>query len=191
MEKCFSRSGNFNTHMSRIGKKPIELGDKTTAEMSGQVFTVKGPQGSVSKTFKPEIDIKIEGKTITLVPKRESLANNALWGTYASHIANMIEGVNTPFSQKLIIEGIGYKGDVKGDKIVFGLGFSHLINVPIPAGITVKTDKNTLTVSGVDKEKVTQFAAYIRSLKKPEPYKGKGVMYEGERVRRKQGKKTV
>ncbi len=177
--------------MSRIGKKPIDLGDKTTAEMSGNVFTVKGPNGSISKTFKDDIAIKIEGKTITLEPKHKTLETIALWGTYGSHISNMIEGVNTPFSQKLVIEGIGYKADIKGDKIVFGLGFSHQITVPIPQGLTLKTDKNTITITGVDKEKVSQFAAYVRSLKKPEPYKGKGIMYEGERIRRKQGKKTV
>lgn len=189
--KCSSSSGNFYTYMSRVGKKPIELNEKTTAAMSGNVFTVTGPNGAISKTFKNDISIKIEGKTITLEPKQKTLETVALWGTYASHISNMVEGVNNPFSQKLVIEGIGYKADIKGDKIVFGLGFSHLITVAIPVGITVKTEKNTLTVSGVDKEKVTQFAAYIRSLKKPEPYKGKGVMYEGEKIRRKQGKKTV
>ncbi len=177
--------------MSRVGKKPITLNEKTTAEMNGHVITVKGPNGSVSKTFSDDITIKIDGKTITLEPKRKTLETVALWGTYASHISNMVEGVNTPFSQKLLIEGIGYKADVKGDKIVMGLGFSHLVTIAIPAGVTVKTDKNAIIISGVDKEKVTQFAAYLRAQKKPEPYKGKGIMYEGERIRRKQGKKTV
>lgn len=177
--------------MSRVGKKPIELNDKTTAEMNGQVVTVKGPNGSVSKTFKPDIKIKIEGKTITLEPTRNTLETTALWGTYASHIANMVEGVNNPYSQKLTIHGVGYKADVKGDKVVMAVGFSHPVNVTIPAGVTVKIDKDGISVSGVDKEKVTQFAAYLRSQKKPEPYKGKGVMYEGEKIRRKQGKKTV
>lgn len=177
--------------MSRVGKKPIDLGDKTTAEMVGNVFTVKGPNGSISKIFRDDITIKIDGKTITLEPKHKTLETLALWGTYGSHISNMVEGVNTPFSQKLIIEGIGYKADIKGDTIVFGLGFSHQITVKIPEGLTLKTEKNTVTITGIDKEKVSQFAAYIRSLKKPEPYKGKGIMYEGERIRRKQGKKTV
>lgn len=143
------------------------------------------------KKFRSDIAIKIDGKTITLEPKQKTLETLALWGTYGSHISNMIEGVNTPFTQKLIIEGIGYKADIKGDKIVFNLGFSHQISVQIPEGLTLKTDKNAVIITGVDKEKVSQFAAYIRSLKKPEPYKGKGIMYEGERIRRKQGKKTV
>lgn len=177
--------------MSRIGKKPIDLGNKTTAEMSGSVFSVKGPNGTISKTFKPDIKISIEGKTITLEPVKKTLETTALWGTYASHISNMIEGVNKPFSQKLVIEGIGYKAEVKGDKMVMALGFSHPVNVPIPAGLKVTTDKNVITISGIDKEAVSQFAAYTRSLKKPEPYKGKGIMYEGEKIRRKQGKKTV
>jgi len=177
--------------MSRVGKKPIELGENTTAEMKGNVFTVTGPLGTLSKTFKPEILIKIEGKTITLEPTRKSLDVVALWGTYASHISNMAEGVVKAYGARLVVEGIGYRAEVKGDKIVMGLGFSHPVNVPIPQGISVKVEKNIIVISGIDKEQVSQFAAYVRSLKKPEPYKGKGIMYEGEKIRRKQGKKTV
>ncbi len=177
--------------MSRVGKKPIELGENTTAEMKGNVFSVTGPLGSLSKTFKPDISIKIEGKTITLEPKRKSLDTVALWGTYASHISNMVEGVVKAYGARLVVEGIGYRAEVKGDKIVMGLGFSHPVNVPIPKGVTVKVEKNIIVISGIDKEQVSQFAAYVRSLKKPEPYKGKGIMYEGEKIRRKQGKKTV
>ena len=103
----------------------------------------------------------------------------------------MIEGVNTPLHKKLIIEGIGYKADIKGDKIVFNLGFSHQISIQIPEGLTLKTDKNAVIVTGVDKEKVSQFAAYIRSLKNLNHIRVRGIMYESERIRRKQGKKTV
>ncbi len=177
--------------MSRIGKKPIELGEKTTAELKGNVLTVTGPQGTLSRTFKSDIKIAINDKVVTLEPVRSSLANNALWGTYASHIANMVEGVNKPFGERLVIEGIGYKAEVKGDKLVMGLGFSHLVNVEIPKGIKVVMEKNIIVISGINKEEVGQFTAYLRSLKKPEPYKGKGIMYEGEKIRRKQGKKTV
>jgi large subunit ribosomal protein L6 len=177
--------------MSRIGKKPIELGEKTTAEMKGDVFSVTGPLGTLSRSFKPEVKIKVEGKTIVLEPERNTLELNALWGTYASHIKNMIKGVNAPFVERLVIEGIGYKADVKGDKIVMGLGFSHPVTVEIPKGVKVVMEKNVMVISGSDKEETTRFAAYIRSLKKPEPYKGKGIMYEGEKIRRKQGKKTV
>ncbi len=181
--------------MSRIGKKPIVLMDKTTAEIKkgilGDVLTITGPQGSISKTFKPEITITIADKTISLEPVRKSLDTVALWGTYASHVANMAQGVNTPFKQVLVVEGIGYKAEVKGDKLVMALGFSHPVNVAIPAGLKVTSEKNIITVSGVDKEQVGQFTANIRALKKPEPYKGKGIMYQGEIIRRKQGKKTV
>lgn len=181
--------------MSRIGKKPIVLMDKTTAEIKtaplGNVVTITGPQGTISKTFKPEISISIADKTITLEPKRKSLDLIALWGTYASHIANMAEGVNTPFKQTLVVEGIGYKAEVKGDKLVMALGFSHPVNVAIPTGLKVTSEKNVIVVTGIDKEQVGQFTANIRALKKPEPYKGKGIMYQGEIIRRKQGKKTV
>jgi large subunit ribosomal protein L6 len=177
--------------MSRIGKKPIELNEKTSAEFSGNVLKITGPLGTLSRTFRPDITIAVEGKTVTLAMEKDTLENVALWGTYASHIKNMIQGVNTPYVQKLIIEGIGYRGEVKGDKVVFGLGFSHPVNVPIPQGIKVIIEKNVITISGIDKEQVGQFSAYVRSLKKPEPYKGKGIMYEGEVIRRKQGKKTV
>lgn len=177
--------------MSRVGKKPIELGDKAKAEINSGVVTITGPHGSISRTFKPVIKITLEENTIKLAPEVENLDTLALWGTYASHISNMVEGVVKPFAEKLIIEGIGFKADVKGDKLVLGLGFSHPVNVSIPSDIKVVVEKNIITVSGVDKEKVGQFAAYVRSLKKPEPYKGKGIMYEGEKIRRKQGKKTV
>lgn len=177
--------------MSRIGKKPIELGEKTTADIKGGVVTITGPQGSISKTFKPDINIVVEGNTLKLEPVAKTLETVALWGTYASHLANMIAGVNKLYVERLVIEGIGYKADVKGDKFVLNLGFSHPVEVMIPAGIKVVMEKSTIVISGIDKEKVGQFAAYIRSLKKPEPYKGKGIMYEGEKIRRKQGKKTV
>lgn len=177
--------------MSRVGKKPIELGDKVTAEIKSGSVMVTGPHGSISRVFKPEIKITVEDGKIKLEPEVENLDTLALWGTYASHIANMVEGVAKPFVEKLVIEGIGYKADVKGDKLVLALGFSHPVNVPISNDLKVVVEKNVITVSGVDKEKVGQFAAYVRSLKKPEPYKGKGIMYEGEKIRRKQGKKTA
>ena len=177
--------------MSRIGKKPIKLEDKTTAELKAGILTVTGPHGSISKTFKPDITITIADKIITLEPKKKTLETVALWGTYASHISNMIEGVNRPYKKTLVVEGIGYKAELKGDKLVFGLGFSHPVTVPIPVGLKITSEKNVIGITGVDKEQVGQFAAHIRSLKKPEPYKGKGIMYQGEIIRRKQGKKTV
>lgn len=177
--------------MSRIAKKPIIIPEKTDVSYAHGVLTVKGPLGEIKKTFRSEIEVKIENNEVTLTPVRQSLDLLALWGTYASHLRNMLAGVNTAFVKKLIVEGIGYKSDVKGSDLHLALGFSHPIVVPIPAGLKVTAEKNVITVSGVDCEMVGQFAAKVRSLKKPEPYKGKGVRYDTEVIRRKQGKKSV
>ncbi len=177
--------------MSRIGKKVIVIAPKTEVTYVDGVLTVKGPLGTLTKKMKPEIEITIGATEVTLVPKRETIASRALWGTYASHIMNMIAGVTTPFVKKLILEGIGYKSEVKGDKLVLALGFSHPVHVAIPTTLKVTAEKNVIAVSGMDKELVGEFVANVRSLKKPEPYKGKGMRYEGEVIKRKQGKKTA
>jgi large subunit ribosomal protein L6 len=177
--------------MSRIGKKAIAIPAKTEVTMSGDVLTVKGPLATLSKTFKNDIAITIEGNEVKLEPKVVTLETKALWGTYASHIKNMIAGVNTAFVKKLVLEGIGFKSDVKGTNLVLALGFSHPVNVPIPADLKVTAEKNLITVSGSNKESVGEFTASVRALKKPEPYKGKGMRYEGEVIKRKQGKKTA
>ncbi|MBU6430959.1 MAG: 50S ribosomal protein L6 [Patescibacteria group bacterium] len=177
--------------MSRIGKKIIEIAPKTEVAFSDGILSVKGPLGELSRIFKPEIKIEIAGGKITLNPKRNSLDVLALWGTYASHIINMIAGVHKPFEKKLIVEGIGYKSDVKGEELVMSLGFSHPVKIKIPKGLKVTAEKNVIAVSGIDNEKVGQFVAKIRDMKKPEPYKGKGIRYEDEVVRRKEGKKSV
>lgn len=177
--------------MSRIGKKGITVGEKTEVTFASGVLSVKGPKGELSRTFRPDILITLEGKNISLSPKRETNQNKALWGTYASHINNMLKGVNEGFEKKLLLEGVGYKSEVKGEKLVLALGFSHQVEVVIPTGLTVKAEKNTLTINGIDKELVGSFAASVRDLKKPEPYKGKGFRYHDEVLRRKQGKKSV
>ncbi|MEI6843058.1 MAG: 50S ribosomal protein L6 [bacterium] len=177
--------------MSRIGKKVIAIPEKTEVTFVGGVLTVKGPIGTLSRNLKSDIGININGKEITLTPKTTSIADRALWGTYASHIMNMIAGVVTPFTKKLVIEGIGYKSEVKGESLVLALGFSHPVNVAIPKTLKVTAEKNVITVSGMDKEVVGEFAAKVRALKKPEPYKGKGIRGEFEVVKRKQGKKSA
>ncbi|KND48617.1 MAG: ribosomal protein L6 [Parcubacteria bacterium C7867-005] len=177
--------------MSRIGKQIITLPEKTEISFSGSTVSVKGPLGDLSKIFNPIIEVKVEGKEVTLKPKRETLESRALWGSYASHLKNMVSGVNKPFEKKLILEGIGYKSEVKGDTIVLALGFSHPVNVSVPKGLKVTAEKNIITVSGIDKEAVGEFTAKLRALKKPEPYKGKGMRYEGEVIKRKQGKKSA
>ena len=128
---------------------------------------------------------------ITLNVKRNDKFSKSLWGTYASHIKNMIIGVQTPYQKKLILEGVGFKSEVKGKELNFSLGFSHPVIVSIPEGITATAEKNNITITGIDKELVGSFTAAVRALKKPEPYKGKGMRYENEVIRRKQGKKTV
>lgn len=177
--------------MSRIGKKIIGIAPKTEVNFSDNVLSVKGPLGELSRFFNPDVIIKVSDGKITLNPKRNSLDILALWGTYASHINNMISGVHKLFEKKLIVEGIGYKSDVKGDELVMSLGFSHPVKVKIDKGLKVTADKNIITVTGIDKELVGQYVAKIRDLKKPEPYKGKGIRYEGEVIRRKEGKKSV
>ena len=177
--------------MSRIGKKVIAIPTGTEVTYSSGIVSVKGPVGTLTKKFKDDIIITIGSSQVTLVPKRESLENRALWGTYASHIMNMITGVTTPYVKKLIIEGIGYKSEVKGSNLVLALGFSHPVSVPIPETLKVTAEKNIITATGIDKEVVGEFVAKVRSLKKPEPYKGKGIRYEGEVVKRKVGKKTA
>jgi large subunit ribosomal protein L6 len=177
--------------MSRIGKRPITIPEKTDVNVSDSIIIVKGSLGTLSRPIHPSIDVRIADGEIIVNPKKKTLESRALWGTYASHISNMVSGVNTPFEKKLILEGIGFKSEVKGEKIVFALGFSHPVEVVIPTGLKVTAEKNLITVSGMDKELVGSFAARLRSLKKPEPYKGKGMRYEKEVIRRKQGKKSV
>lgn len=177
--------------MSRIGKQIITIPANTTVTNNDGIFTVKGPKGELKKEFKNLITININGSEITLVPTEDTPFTRALWGTYASHLKNMIAGVNTGYQKKLIIEGVGFKSEASAEKLTLSLGFSHQVFVPIPKEISVKAEKNVLTIDGIDKELVGQFANTVRSLKKPEPYKGKGIHYEGEVIRRKQGKKSA
>ena len=177
--------------MSRIGKKIITIPEKTEVTISESKVTVKGPQGELVREFPATITIKKDGNTITTEPKKSSADLSPIWGTVSAHIMNMIEGVNTPFVKKLVVEGIGYKADLKGEDLTLALGFSHPIKVKVPKTLKVTNEKGVLTITGIDKEAVGSFAAKIREYKKPEPYKGKGVHYEDEVVRRKQGKKTT
>ena len=177
--------------MSRIGKQEILIPAGVKIVQNDNTLTVTGPKGNLSKIFRDDISIVLTDKNITLNIKRNDKFSKSLWGTYASHIKNMIKGVETPYQKKLILEGVGFKSEVKGKELVFALGFSHPVIVKIPEGITATAEKNVITISGIDKELVGSFTAAVRALKKPEPYKGKGMRYEGEVIRRKQGKKTV
>ena len=177
--------------MSRIGKQTLIIPEKTEVTKGDGFVVVKGPLGELRKKFKDNVEIKIEGNEITFIPKDESKATISLWGTYASHIKNMIGGVNKEYEKKLVVEGVGFRVDVKGNEIEMALGFSHPVKIEIPENLNVSVEKNTISISGIDKEAVGEFAARVRSLKKPEPYKGKGIRYVDEVIRRKQGKKAV
>lgn len=178
--------------MSRIGKKPIEIPEKTEVTLVDNVITVKGPLGELTRKVRTDsVDVVIEDNQVLVSPKNNSLENKAMWGTFGSHIKNMIQGVNKEYEVRLIVEGVGFKVDLQGTTLVMNLGFSHQVKLEVPAGVTCKIEKNDIILSGIDKEVVTQFAAIIRSKKKPEPYKGKGIRYSDEVVRRKEGKKSV
>ncbi len=177
--------------MSRIGKKPITIPQGVEVTVNGSTLSVKGPLGTVTKNFKPLIAFKVSEGVLEVSPNKKDITTSALWGTYSAHATNMISGVTKLFQKKLIVEGIGFKAEVKGEELVLNLGFSHQVKVKIPKGLKVVAEKGTITISGIEVETVGQFAAQIRDLKKPEPYKGKGIRYDNEVIRRKQGKKTA
>ena len=177
--------------MSRIGKKIIQIPAGTEVTFADTVLTVKGKLGTLTRVFGTEVSIILADNHISFEPKRNSGDVKALWGTYSSHVENLITGVNEGYSKKLILEGVGYKSEVQGTNIKLALGFSHPVIISIPAGLTVTAEKNIVTITGIDKELVGSFTAEVRALKKPEPYKGKGFRYSDEVVRRKEGKKSV
>ncbi len=177
--------------MSRIAKKGIVIPGGTTVVVDGNSVAVKGPQGEISRNISHLVNVDIADSNISFSTKNNTLDAKSAIGTTAAHLKNMIKGVNEKFVKKLILEGIGYKMEVQGENIKFALGFSHPVIVSIPKGLTVTIEKSTLSVVGSNKDDVGSFAAKIRSLKEPEPYKGKGFRYDGEVIRRKQGKKSV
>lgn len=177
--------------MSRIAKKPTPIPEKTTVSVDNLTVTVKGPKGTLVRTFPPVVKIEATAKDVTVTMATNDKTMLPMWGTVASHIRNMIAGVNQEFSKKMLYEGVGYKAEVKGNKLVLALGFSHPVEVMIPEGLTVKAVKGEIEVSGISKEAVGSFCANVRGLKKPEPYKGKGIRYSDEVIRRKQGKKAA
>lgn len=177
--------------MSRIGKKPIIIPGNVEVKIDGQKIMVKGPKGEISKEFQPEIGISIEDSKIAVNSKRDTKRARSLWGLSRVLVFNMIKGVAEGYERKLEIEGVGFKANVEGDSLVLNVGFSHSVRIKTPAGIKFSVEKNVITVSGIDKELVGQMAAKIREVKKPEPYKGKGIRYAGEKIIRKLGKKAV
>jgi large subunit ribosomal protein L6 len=177
--------------MSRIGKKPIEIPAEVQVKIEGNKVTVKGPKGELSKEFRPEIGFEIKEGKIFVFPKIETKITKALWGTYRQLISSMIEGVLKGYEKKLEIEGLGYRATMEGENLVLRVGYSHPVVVSPPKGIKISVEKNIITVFGIDKELVGQVAANIKKVKPAEPYKGKGIKYLGEKIRRKVGKKAT
>ncbi len=177
--------------MSKIGKKPIEIPQDVTVTVETPMVKIKGPKGELSFKISREIEAKLNGKQLLILPVGKSKKVPALWGTTRAIIANMITGVEKGFEKKLEIEGVGFKAQIQGDDLVLSLGFSHPVIFKPPENIKVSVEKNIITVNGISLEMVGQVAANIRALKKPEPYKGKGIHYVGEIIRRKAGKKVA
>jgi len=176
--------------MSRIGKKAIPVPQGVTVTIDGQTVTVKGPKGQLSWTVAEEIEVKQEGGELVLSKRQESTRAQAMWGLSRTLVNNMVVGVTTGYERTLELVGVGYRAQMKGTALSMQLGFSHDVDIKPPAGVTFATPKQTeIKISGIDKQVVGEIAAQIRRIRPPEPYKGKGVRYAGENVRRKEGKK--
>lgn len=175
--------------MSRIGKKPVEIPAGVTVDVDGSTVTVKGPKGTLTRTFKPAIGIAVEGAVVNVTRPNDNKENRALHGLTRTLIANMVEGVTKGFTKELDVNGVGYRVAKQGKELVMNLGFSHQVVMAEPDGITFETpNPNKIIVSGADKQQVGQVAAEIREKRPPEPYKGKGIKYTDEHIRRKEGK---
>jgi large subunit ribosomal protein L6 len=175
--------------MSRIGKKAVALPSGVQVTLDGQTVTVKGPKGQLSWTVAEEIEVRQDGQELLLTKRAEGPRAQAMWGLSRTLVANMVTGVTTGFERSLELVGVGYRAAMKGNALSMQLGFSHEVDVPPPAGISFAVPKQTeIKISGIDKQQVGEIAAQIRRLRPPEPYKGKGVRYAGEQVRRKAGK---
>jgi large subunit ribosomal protein L6 len=175
--------------MSRIGKKPIEIPSGVTIENNDNVVTVKGPKGELTRSFSTDMVIKVEDNNIVVERPSENKLHRALHGTTRSLLSNMIEGVTNGYVKNLELVGVGYRASKTGNKLVLNVGYSHPVEITPENGIDIEVPSNTkISVKGIDKERVGALAADIRSVRLPEPYKGKGIRYEGERVRRKEGK---
>lgn len=177
--------------MSRLAKRPIPISPKTEVTVSGGVISVKGAKGTLTLPAHRHISVAVTQDGVQVATKSKTIEARAALGTYAAHIRNMLAGVHQGFQKKLLMEGVGYKWSVQGKVLNLSLGLSHPVKMAIPEGLAVTADKGVLMIAGADKGLVGQFAADVRALKKPEPYKGKGIRYEGEIIRRKQGKKAA
>ncbi|BDC92416.1 LSU ribosomal protein L6P [Treponema bryantii] len=178
--------------MSKVGKLPVAIPAGVTVNVANGVISVKGPKGELKQSFHDEIEIKVEGTEVVLTTKNNAKQTNAYHGLYRSLLNNMVKGVTEGFTKTLVITGVGYRAEVKGKELVMNLGYSSDYIAIIPEGLTVvATPDGKLTISGIDKQLVGEFSSQIRKLRKPEPYKGKGIRYDNEVIRRKVGKTGV
>jgi large subunit ribosomal protein L6 len=177
--------------MSKIGKKPIEIPKGVEIKIDGSLVSVKGPKGELKKTIVGKFDLKIDDDKFNIATQDTSGRTMALWGLNRALIQNMVKGVSDGFEKVLEFKGVGYKAAVKGKNLELSLGYSHPVTVDAPEGITFTTEKSSIKVSGIDKELVGEMAANIRSKRKPEPYKGSGIRYADEVIKKKAGKKAV
>ena len=164
---------------------------KSVVTIEGGTLTVRGAKATLSRRVHPTVSITVGAEGVSVEAKDRSRLAKALTGTFAAHVKNMVAGVETPYIKKLILEGVGYRVELKGKELILTVGFSHPVALIIPEDVSAKVEKNVITLESSDKESVGQFAANIRGVKPPEPYLGKGIRYEGEVVRRKQGKKAA
>ncbi len=177
--------------MSKIGKQPVAIPAGVEVKIDGNLVMVKGPKGELKEEVKSVIKVEKKDKQVIFTPDKETKKTSALWGLSRMLVANMIEGVTKGFEKKLELEGVGFKAVPQRKDLILSLGFSHPVEFKNVAGIEFKVEKNTITISGIDKKLVGQVAADMRELRPPEPYKGKGIHYEGEVIKRKAGKKAV
>ena len=176
--------------MSRIGKRPVAIPSGVTANIDGKTLSVKGPKGTLTMGLSDLIDYKVEDEGISVQPANDTQKARAFWGMQRTMVSNLVEGVTEGFSKTLQISGVGYRASTQGKKLKLQLGYSHDVDLDVPEGLKVETpDQTTVIISGIDKQSVGQFAAEIRRWRKPEPYKGKGIKYQGEYIFRKEGKK--
>ncbi|MXP46260.1 50S ribosomal protein L6 [Altererythrobacter luteolus] len=176
--------------MSRIGKRAVAIPGGVTANIENGTLSVKGPKGTLSMGLAEDIEYKVEGDEISVLPANKSRRARDFWGMQRTLVSNLVQGVTEGFSKTLEITGVGYRAQAQGQKLKLQLGFSHDVDIDVPQGLDVKTpDQTTVIISGMDKQAVGQLAAEIRRWRKPEPYKGKGIKYQGEYVFRKEGKK--
>ncbi len=174
--------------MSRIGNSPIVIPAGVEVKLDGNTVTVKGPKGELTRTVHQNMKVEIEGAEIKVTRPDDQKENRSLHGLTRTLIANMVEGVTNGYSKQLEVNGVGYRSSVEGNKLVLNIGYSHPVEMPFPDGVKAEVNDKIITISGIDKQKVGQFAAEVREKRPPEPYKGKGIKYTDEHIRRKEGK---